>query len=148
NPKYEELAKAYFEQLQTLPTVTGVLAGAGGTEVWAGEKKDVLISGADAVLMIRYAPKKKKGPYAGLRISPHTSGPRVLLATICAYTQKALSDQAADQQAHDDLKDLVDAAVNGTEDKRHRLLKANSEYTIEVAYTVAAWQPTDDAEKN
>lgn len=146
-PKYGDIAKQYFESLKLLPVVHGVFPDA-SVEVWNASRADILLSGNVAVLPIRYTPSKKQAPYAGLRVLPYSGGPRVLALTICAYTQKALDDHAADQQAHDDLGQLVDAAVNGPEEARHRLLKPNTEYTVEVGYTVAAWQPTDDNEKN
>jgi hypothetical protein len=145
DPNYKEIAYKYFESLKSLPVVQGVFTD-GTTDGWLGEKKDLLLNGDTAVLLLRYAPYKQAAPYAGLRVLPYKAGPRVLVLTICAFTQKALDDHAADQQAHDDLGTLVDDAVNGAEEDRHRLLKPDTEYTVEIGYTVAAWQPTDDTE--
>ena len=146
-PDYESIATSYFDALTDLPVVQGVFPDA-STETWVGKKTDLLLKDNLAVLVLRYIPANKQGPYSGLRVLPYSAGPRVLMLSTCAYTQKAINDQANGEQTKSDLIDLIDESVNGPEEVRHRLLDADSEYTIEVGYSVAAWQPTDNNETN
>lgn len=143
---WTKLAGDYFAKLQSLPVVQGVFAG--NVDTWTPTQIGLLVKVDDAMLVLQYRPPKgSKLRYEGARILTYNGGPKTTLLSVCGVTGKALDDQAADQSAHDDLKDHIKEAADGPEEKRHRLLAADQHYTIEVEYDWAGWQPTDDKEK-